>query len=98
MRLKVIVWYYLLPLCNIFTKLLVQLYFMAIEFHEKHIPLIGLHVFCIYFKYGNMGNFKYCIHTRNTPSLLTAVADKKSIEMWHIIVADLKSSTSTSIN
>jgi hypothetical protein len=35
---------------------------------------------------------------RNTPLLLTAVADKKSIEVWHIIVADLKSPTSTSIN
>jgi hypothetical protein len=72
MGLKVIVRYYLLPLCNTFTKLLVQLYFMAIEFHEKHIPLIGLQVFCIYFKYGNMGNFKYYLHTRNTSSLLTS--------------------------
>jgi hypothetical protein len=71
---------------------------MAIEFHEKHIPLTGLQRFCIYFKYRNMDNFKYCIHMRNTPLLLTAVADKKSIEVWHIIVADLKSPTSTSIN
>jgi hypothetical protein len=60
MRLKVILWYYLLCFMQYIYRIAIEIVFgTAIEFHDNHIiyHFIGLQVFCIYFKY----RFEYTI-------------------------------------